>query len=122
MAQDIKQFETTKMGNESAGGSSNNLYQKGFEKSVSNDNVANGMGIARPSTLKSFENVAGSEASEQYMLKEREIARFDELKRKALGNPTITNAGIILDSFGGAFGEGRKGIDTMGESKEQSYQ
>ena len=47
----------------------------------------------------------GSEASSQERLFSREVARFNELKSKAFGNPTITNAGIPLDSFGGAFEE-----------------
>ena len=73
------------------------MFIKKNEANISNDNYANGFGLARPNTLKSFENVPGSEASDWAMLKEREIARFNELAAKAFGNPTITNAGIVLD-------------------------
>lgn len=99
MAKQVTEYQTTEMGNESGGGNNNNLYQKGFEKTLSNDNYSNGMGIARPSALKPFENVPGLEQSDQFMLKNREAARFDSLK-KAFGNPPIDNAGIVLDTFG----------------------
>lgn len=105
MSQTQTQYSTTTKGSESGSGSNNNVYQGPFEKSVSNDNYPNGMGIAQAASLKAFENVPGSEASEQYMLKEREMARFNSLK-KAFGNQTINNAGIVLDTYGGAFGEG----------------
>lgn len=104
MATKVTQYETTTRGSEVGNDSNNNLYQSEFQKTLSNDNYANGMGLARPANLKSFEDVPGSEASDQYMLKNREFARFNDLK-KAFGNPTINNAGIVLDSFGGAFGE-----------------
>lgn len=105
MATPVTQYETTTMGSESATGNSNNLYNKDMQKTVSNDNYANGMGIAHPSPLKEMENIPGSGASEQFMMKNREIARFNELQSKAFGNPTINNAGVVLDGFGGAFGE-----------------
>lgn len=102
-------------GSESKGGSNNNLYQGPFEKAVSNDNYPNGMGIARPATLKAnTETFPGSEASEMAKLKEREMARFSELQSKAFGNPTINNAGVVLDSFGGMFGEGGAKPDIQG--------
>ena len=92
---------------ESGSGSNNNLYQGPFEKSFSGDNIANGMGLARPAALKGMEGFAGSEASEWAKLKEREIARFNDLKAKAFGRSIpITNEGIVLDSFGGMVGEG----------------
>lgn len=111
---------TTKAGNESDNSSNNNVYQDKFEKVVSNDNYANGMGIARPASLKSFEEVPGSEANEQYMMKMREIDRFNSIK-KAFGNPEINNAGIVLDLFGGSLGEGRQAPSSArGTGKEQS--
>lgn len=113
MAKTQTQYQTTSRGNESAAGSNDNIFQSGFEKSFSGDNIANGMGIARPASLKSFENIPGAEASDQYMLKMREMGRFNALK-KAMGNPTITNAGIVLDVFGGAFGEGGSKPDVQG--------
>lgn len=112
MAKTQTQYQTTEKGSEK-GGSNNNIYQGPFEKEFSGDNLANGMGIAHPAPLKSFENVAGSEASEQMMLKGRELARYNGLT-KAFGNPTINNGGIVLDTFGGAFGEGGSKPDVQG--------
>lgn len=109
MAKTQTQYQTTGMGSESGGQSNNNMYQKGFESTFSGDNIANGMGIAHPAALKSFEMVPGSEASEQSMLKDREIARYNDLAGKAFGNPPINNAGIVLGSFGGSLGESRQG-------------
>lgn len=112
---------TTSRGSESTAGSNNNMYQDKFEKDFSGDNMANGMGIAHPSALKPFEQVPGSEASDQYMLKDREIARFNDLSSKAFGNPQITNAGIPLDSFGGSLSEGRQApMNTKSSKSEQS--
>lgn len=107
------QYSTTTRGGEGAADNNNNIYNAPMEKSVSNDNYPNGMGISRPAALKAFENVPGSEASEQYMMKQREIARFNSLK-PAMGNPMITNAGIVLDTFGGQFGEGGSKPDIQG--------
>lgn len=122
MAKKIEEVETTMRGDESGAGSNNNMYQDKFEKTASYDEKSNGMGLEKPATLKGFEDVAGSLASEREMLLEREVARFNDLKSKAFGRDIpITNAGIVLDSFGGAFGEtgspekrGR-GEDTEGE-------
>ncbi len=120
MAKKQVEYERTSMGNEGKNASNNNLYQKDFERTVSNDNYADGMGIARPNALKSFEDIPGLEQADQVLLKNREIKRFDELERKAFGNPVITNAGIVLDEFGGALGEGRRSPkDTRGTGKEQ---
>lgn len=120
MVKETPQYQTTSKGNESKQGSNNNLYQDKFETTFSADNIANGMGIAHPSSLKPFEEVPGSEASEQSMLKMREIGRYDELSRKAFGNPDINNAGIVLDSFGGSLGENRNSPkDIRSTSKEQ---
>lgn len=112
MAKTQTQYQTTMKGSEGKG-SNNNVYQGPFEKQFSGDNIANGMGIARPAPLKSFENVPGSEASEQYMMKEREIDRYNGLT-KAFGNPTINNAGVVLDVYGGQFGEGGSKPDIQG--------
>lgn len=86
---------------ESGNQSNNNLYQGPMEKSFSGDNIANGFGIARPAGLKNaIETFPGSEASEQSKLKDREIARFNDLSGKAFGlQVPITNAGIVLDGF-----------------------
>lgn len=106
MAKVQTQYTTTTKGSESGNNSNNNVYQGPFQKDFSGDNIANGMGIARPANLKEFENVPGSEASEQYMLKMREMDRFNSLRSSgAMGNPTINNAGVVLDTFGGSFGE-----------------
>lgn len=121
MAKVQEQYSTTTRGNEASGGSNNNMFQSEFEKGFSADNIANGMGIAHPASLKPLENIPGSEASEQYMLKDREIARFNDLKSKAFGNPTISNAGIVLDSFGGSLGESGQGpSNSSSKSPEQS--
>lgn len=86
---------------ESGNQSNNNLFQGPAEKSFSGDNIANGFGIARPAALKAnIENFPGSEASEWAKLKDREIARFDNLQSKAFNlQVPITNAGIVLDGF-----------------------
>lgn len=109
MAKQITEYQTTVRGNENAssGGNNNNVYQKDFEKSLSNDNYPNGFGIARPSPLMAMENIPGLEQSEQYMLKMREMDRFNSLK-PAMGNPTINNAGVVLETYGGQFGEAQK--------------
>lgn len=121
MAKVQEQYSTTTKGNESGAGSNNNMFQDNFEKGLSADNIANGMGISHPAALKPMENIPGSEASEQYMLKDREIARFNDLKSKAFGNPQITNAGIVLDSFGGSLGESKEGPrNSSSKSPEQS--
>lgn len=101
MAKLVTEFATTTM---DTGSNNNGTYLTSFEKAVSNDNYANGMGIAQPSPLRPYENIPGLEQSEQYQLKMREAARFNSLK-PALGNPTINNAGVVLNTFGGAFGE-----------------
>lgn len=103
-------------GDESKGGSNNNLFEKKFEKSVSNDNMANGMGLAREAALKPFENVPGVNATEQQKLRDREYARYSSLvSAGAMGQTqTITNAGIVLDTFGGMFGEGGSKPDIQG--------
>jgi hypothetical protein len=94
---------------ETKAGSNNNLYQGPFEKALSDDNTPNGMGLARASTLKSFEEFPGAEASEWKKMKDREFIRYNELERKAFGRDIpITNEGIILDEFGGAYGEGKR--------------
>ena len=72
--------------------------------------MSDGMGLERgDGGLNDF---PGSEVKSQDALFSREVARFEELRRKAFGrNTPITNAGIVLDSFGGSFGEeaGSKG-------------
>jgi hypothetical protein len=121
MAKEIEEVKTTSNTNETGPGSNNNLYQKGFEKTQSYDEKSDGMGIERPATLKPFEAVPGSLADERESLLNREVNRFNELRSKAFGrNIQITNAGIALDSFGGAFSEQGspvnrgKGEDTQG--------
>lgn len=119
MAKEIEEMKTTSNSNETGPGTNNNLYQKGFEKSQSYDERSDGMGIERPATLKSFEDVPGTLADERESLLNREVARFNDLKSKAFGrNIPITNEGIVLDAFGGGFGEqrGTKG-DGIGEQK-----
>lgn len=90
---------------ESGNDTNNNLYEGPFEKSVSNDNMSNGMGIAVPATEKVFEDFPGSGQSETNKLRMREMARFNSLKPAMGMNITINNAGIPLDSFGGVFSE-----------------
>lgn len=101
---------------ESGNGSNDNLYQGPVEKNVSNDNYPNGMGIARPATLKpGMETFPGAEASEQYKLKERELARFNSLAPAMGMKVDITNAGIVLDSFTDTgYGEGGTKPDIQG--------
>lgn len=101
---------------EAKGGTDNNLYVGPFEKTVSNDAMANGMGIAHPAGEKQFETFPGSGQSETNKLREREIARYNGLAASgAMGMKVpITNAGIVLDSFGGAFGEGGTKPDIQG--------
>lgn len=101
---------------ESGGMSNNNVYQRPFEKSVSNDNFPNGYGIGQPSTEKEFERIPGVNQSEQDKLRGRERARFASLEASgALGlSQVITNKGIVLDTFGGAFGEGGTKPDLQG--------
>jgi hypothetical protein len=101
-------------------GTNNNLYQGPAEKSLSNDNVSDGMGIARPAAEKEFERFPGSLQSEQNKLKDREIGRFDELRRVAMGrNIPITNAGIVLNEFGGEYGEQRREDGQLKADREQ---
>lgn len=105
-------------GTESGKGSNNNLYQSTAEKTVSNDNMPNGMGIARPASLKpGMETFPGSEASEQSKLKMREIARFDNLQSSGAMSMTtpITSAGIVLTGFAETgYGEGGTKPDIQG--------
>lgn len=105
-------------GTESNGGSNNNLYQSTAEKNVSNDNFPNGYGIARPATLKpGMETFPGAEASEQYKLKIRENARFDNLQSSGAMSMTapITSAGIVLTGFADTgYGEGGAKPDIQG--------
>ena len=91
---------------ESASGTVNNLYAGPFEKTASNDNMSDGMGIARPAQAKPFETSPGSAQSETNKLREREVARFESLRSAgALGQKqVITNEGIRLDTFGGNVG------------------
>lgn len=105
------------VGSESGNQSNNNLYQGKAETTVSNDNLANGMGMAHPAALKAgMETFPGSEASEQVKLKDREWDRFNDLKASGAMGMTapITNAGIVLNSFGGAYGEGGTKPDIQG--------
>lgn len=97
------------VGSESGNESNNNLYQGPAEKGVSNDNYANGYGIANPAALKAqIETFPGSEASEQYKLKMREMERFNMLQSSgAMGLTTpITNAGIVLPMVDTGYGQG----------------
>lgn len=94
---------------ESGGGSNNNLYQGPAEKGFSPDNVPNGMGLARASTLKAnIETFPGSEASEWAKMKDRELARYSALESSgAMGMKVpITNAGIVLPIVDAGYGEG----------------
>lgn len=101
---------------DSGGKSNNNVFQRPFEKSVSNDNYPNGYGIGQAATEKEFETIPGVNQSEQDKLRGRERARFASLESSgALGlSQTITNKGIVLDTFGGMFGEGGTKPDVQG--------
>lgn len=105
-------------GTETGSGSNDNLYQGAAEKTVSNDNYPNGMGIARPASMKpGMETFPGSEASEQSKLKMREIARFDNLQSSGAMSMTapITSAGIVLSGFADTgYGEGGAKPDIQG--------
>lgn len=83
--------------------SQNNEYQKGFEKGKG-DEGANGFGLE--TVDMTGWTGPGSAPSELQVIRTREKARFAELSSKAFGNPEINNAGVVLDSFGGMFGEG----------------
>ena len=85
--------------------SNNNAFDTGFEKSTSNDEKSNGMGLERSAANAEGFQGDGSQPSGRAARLGREVARYDELASKAFGNPTINNAGVVLDSFGGAFGE-----------------
>lgn len=95
-------------GTESGNQSNNNLYQGAAEKGFSGDNIANGYGLANPAALKpSIETFPGSEASEQYKLKMREMDRFNALKPAMGLTVPITNSGIVLDGIVSVgYGEG----------------
>lgn len=102
MAKQIEEFQTTREGAEGPGkNNSNNLFVTTVQKTVSNDNMANGMGLGQPSELKPFEDVPGVEAIEQRALKEREWARYNNLVAAgAMGQKqVITNEGIRLSGF-----------------------
>lgn len=104
--------------NESKAGSNNNLYQGKFEKEFSGDNIPSGMGIAKPANTKDFEDVPGSQQSEQNKLRNREIARYNELASKTFKVVPITNEGIVLDGFGGKVGE-EGGYPVLGSQSQQ---
>lgn len=112
MAKQVTEYQTTQRGSEGSG-NNNNKYQSEFQKTASNDNYPNGMGISSPSPLKPMENIPGLEQSDQFMLKQREMARYESLK-PAMGNPQINNKGVVLDTFGGMFGEGGSKPDVQG--------
>lgn len=102
---------------ETKGGSNDNLYQGPAEKTFSPDNIPNGMGLARPAALKSaIETFPGSEASEWAKMKDREVARYNDLAGKAFGlTVPITNAGIVLDGFTSTgYGQGGAKPDVQG--------
>lgn len=82
--------------------SENNEFVSAFDKS-SGDKGANGFGLE--SVDMTGWTGEGGTPSELNKLRNREKARFAELSGKAFGNPTINNAGVVLNSFGGAFGE-----------------
>lgn len=82
----------------------NNDFQAEFQKS-SGDRGANGMGLE--TTDMTGWTGPGSQPSELQKLRSREQARYNDLAGKAFSMTVpITNAGIVLDGFGGAFGEG----------------
>jgi hypothetical protein len=82
----------------------NNQFQAGFQKSYG-DTGANGMGLEQ--TDMTGWTGEGSQPSELSKARSREQARYNDLNAKVLGKSVmITNEGIVLDSFGGAFGEG----------------
>lgn len=92
---------------ESGGSSNNNLYQGPAEKTFSADNIPNGMGLSKASSLKApFETFPGSEASEWAKMKEREIARFNALSPAMGLKVPITNAGIVLNIVDAGYGQG----------------
>jgi len=65
----------------------NNEYETSFEKGEMEGGVSDGMGIARPIKGDDVEGVFhghGSNREHQNALKNREISRYDELKRKGL--------------------------------------
>lgn len=117
----VKWDSTTMSGEESTGGgNNNNLYQTPFERVGSYDEKSNGMGLKMVSDLKPFEQVPGSHGNMRQQYLNREIGRYNELAAKAFGNPPINNAGIVLDDFGGAFGEKvQKFSDASGKPKVQ---
>ena len=99
-------------------GDSNNEYPGEFNKreGLAGDK-SDGMGLERGGD--GLNDFAGSVAGERDEYLKREVRRFEELRSKAFGRTTpITNAGIVLDSFGGSFGEesGSKG-GSVGEQK-----
>lgn len=97
------------VGTESGNDSNNNIFQGAAEKGFSGDNIANGYGIANPAALKAqIETFPGSEASEQYKLKMREMDRFNMLQSSGAMSLTtpITNAGIVLPMVEVGYGQG----------------
>jgi hypothetical protein len=105
-------------------GDTNNDYPSKFNKGKGEAReMSNGMGIEKGGD--GLNDFAGSEAGERDEYLKREVARFDELRSKAFGRDIpITNAGIVLDSFGGAYGETGSPInrgkdeDTKGEQED----
>ena len=92
----------------------NGAHNTPFETSSSYDEKCDGMGLERPSANAVGFSGAGSQPEGREARLNREISRFSELKAKAFGNPTINNAGVVLDSFGGMFGEGGSKPDVQG--------
>lgn len=93
--------------------SENNEFQAGFQKS-SGDEGANAFGL-ETTDLTGWTG-PGSQPRELENLRNREKARQADLVSSGAMSMTapINSAGIVLNSFGGAFGEGGTKPDIQG--------
>jgi hypothetical protein len=91
----------------------NNQFQTGFQKSFG-DKGANGFGIEK-TDLTGWTGDGGTPA-ELHKLRSREAARLSDLQSSGAMSVTVplNNAGIVLEGFGGAFGEGGTKPDIQG--------
>lgn len=96
---------------------SNNQFQGATEKG-SGDKGSNGFGMEQ--TDMTGWTGPGSQPSELEKLRSRESARFADLQSSGAMSLTtpITNSGIVLNGFGGMYGEGGAKPDIQGGSNK----
>lgn len=93
--------------------SENNEFVAAVEKTAG-DKGSNGFGMEQVD-MTGWTG-AGGNPSELAKLRAREQARFNDLQASGAMSLTtpVTNSGIVLDGFGGAFGEGGAKPDIQG--------